>query len=276
MGQPSGSAAFAASASLHAGDKRVPSFSEAVDSRIRSVPEQIASAVYAAILDGSLQPGTRLPSEEEIADVFCVSKPTVREALKRLKTTNVIRASRGRTGGMYVTGIGPRSLTAGSRDHIHLALGNQQLTNEQLREVRYELELLSAASAAVRRTDEDLRSLLENEQRRPGADQVPVSLEAALQYDLTFHRLLARSSHNPVVSSFVSATILAYRSFDLGQEPRSPAQIIAHLDEVLVEVQAGNAEAARRAMERHLQVTGGPCRQCPLPCSPQAAANCRI
>lgn len=246
-------------------DRRVRLFAEVVDLGIRSAPQQIASSVYASILDGSLPPGTRLPSEKEMAALFRVSKPTIREALKRLKAHGVIRASQGHQGGMIVTGVGPRALTVASRNHIHMMLGEEHVTNEQLREVRYELELLSAGLAAKHRSGEDLRSFRENEARRPGNGTVDVSVEAALQYDLTFHRLLARSSRNPIVVSFVSATIVTYRSFDLAEEPRTPAEIIAHLDDVLDAVVRQDVHAARGAMERHLRPTGGPWQHGALP-----------
>lgn len=250
---------------LPSGD-RVADFCEVVNLRIRSAPEQIASAVYAAILDGSLQPGRRLPSEEELADVFEVSRPTIRAALRRLKAHGVISAARGRTGGMVVQGVGPRTLTQDSRAHIDLALGEKSVSNEQLREVRYELELLSASSAAKNHSEDDLLAFDVNELRRPGTHGVPMTRDTALHYDLSFHRILARSSGNPIISSFVSAAIITYRGFDSGDEPRSPQQIVAHLDDVLAAVKARSPDAAREAMERHLLETGGPCRHCLLSC----------
>lgn len=249
-----------------AGGDRVADFCEVVNLRIRSAPEQIASAVYAAILDGSLQPGRRLPSEEELAYVFEVSRPTIRAALRRLKGHGVISSARGRTGGMVVQGVGPRTLTQDSRAHIDLALGEKPVSNEQLREVRYELELLSASSAAKNHSQDDLLAFAGIELRRPGANGVPMTRETALQYDLSFHRILARSSGNPIISSFVSAAIITYRSFDTGEEPRSVQQILAHLADVLAAVKARNPDAARKAMERHLLEAGGPCRHCLLSC----------
>lgn len=255
---------------------RVVRFCDVVNLRIRSAPEQIASAVYGAILDGSLLPGTRLPSEEELADLFEVSRPTVRAAMQTLKQHGVITSARGRTGGMAVAGVGPRTLTQDSRAHIDLALGSKQVTNAQLREVRYELELLSAASAARQRTAADLAVFERNEATRPGSRDVPLTLETALQYDLSFHRILARSSGNPIVSSFVAAAIITYRGFDSGEEQRTPAEIVAHLDQVLDAVKAQDPDRARAAMERHLLAAGGPCRHCLKACTPSDRAACAI
>lgn len=255
---------------------RVGRFCDVVNLRIRSAPEQIASAVYGAILDGSLPPGTRLPSEEELSDLFEVSRPTVRAALQTLKHHGVITAARGRAGGMAVAGVGPRTLTQDSRAHIDLALSGKQVTNAQLREVRYELELLSASSAARQRTAADLALFDRNELTRPGAPDVPLTLETALQYDLSFHRILARSSGNPIISSFVAAAIITYRGFDSGEEQRTPAEIVAHLEQVLHAVRTQDPDGARAAMERHLLASGGPCRHCLKACTPSDRAACAI
>ena len=45
---------------------------------------QIAQAIRDAIISGELNVDERLPSEAELSDQFQVSRPTVREALKRL------------------------------------------------------------------------------------------------------------------------------------------------------------------------------------------------
>ena len=45
---------------------------------------QIAKSIRDAILEGRLKVDERLPTEEELAQKFGVSRPTIREALKRL------------------------------------------------------------------------------------------------------------------------------------------------------------------------------------------------
>ena len=59
---------------------------------------QIAQAIRDAIVSGELIVDARLPSEAELSDQFQVSRPTVREALKRLAAQSLIRTQRGATG----------------------------------------------------------------------------------------------------------------------------------------------------------------------------------
>jgi DNA-binding FadR family transcriptional regulator len=62
----------------------------------------IAEGIRDAIFEGRLQVREQLPTEEELAARFSVSRPTIREALKRLATQNLIRSRRGPTGGTFV------------------------------------------------------------------------------------------------------------------------------------------------------------------------------
>ena len=68
----------------------------------KDLSAQIASAIRDAIVSGKLIVDERLPSEAELSDQFRVSRPTVREALKRLAAQNLIRTQRGATGGAFV------------------------------------------------------------------------------------------------------------------------------------------------------------------------------
>ena len=67
-----------------------------------SVSRQIADQLRAAIVEGRLKIGERLPTEDELAQRFGVSRPSVREALKRLAAQNLVRARRGPSGGNFV------------------------------------------------------------------------------------------------------------------------------------------------------------------------------
>ena len=63
---------------------------------------QIAQAIRDAIVSGDMIVDERLPSETELSEQFQVSRPTVREALKRLAAQSLIRTQRGAFGGAFV------------------------------------------------------------------------------------------------------------------------------------------------------------------------------
>jgi DNA-binding FadR family transcriptional regulator len=61
----------------------------------RSVPEDVFEQIIAEVLSGEMQPGESLPSERRLAEVLGVSRPAVREALKRLSAAGLIEVRQG-------------------------------------------------------------------------------------------------------------------------------------------------------------------------------------
>ncbi len=61
----------------------------------RSVPEDVFNQIVAEVLSGEMQPGDVLPSERRLAEVLGVSRPAVREALKRLSASGLVEVRQG-------------------------------------------------------------------------------------------------------------------------------------------------------------------------------------
>lgn len=61
----------------------------------RSVPEDVFDQIVTEVLSGQMQPGQTLPSERRLAEVLGVSRPAIREALKRLAGAGLIEVRQG-------------------------------------------------------------------------------------------------------------------------------------------------------------------------------------
>jgi DNA-binding FadR family transcriptional regulator len=61
----------------------------------RSVPEDVFEQILADVLSGEMQPGETLPSERRLAEVLGVSRPAVREALKRVSAAGLVDVRQG-------------------------------------------------------------------------------------------------------------------------------------------------------------------------------------
>lgn len=61
----------------------------------RSVPEDVFEQILGEVLSGQMQPGESLPSERRLAEVLCVSRPAVREALKRVAAAGLVEIRHG-------------------------------------------------------------------------------------------------------------------------------------------------------------------------------------
>jgi GntR family transcriptional regulator len=67
----------------------------------RPLPAQLADRLRQRIADGDWEPGHRLPSEQELAQQYGVSRPTVRSAVARLVDSGILRVRHG--AGTFVT-----------------------------------------------------------------------------------------------------------------------------------------------------------------------------
>lgn len=63
----------------------------------RSVPEDVFEQIVAEVLSGEMKPGDPLPSERRLAEVLGVSRPAIREALKRLTSIGLVEIRQGDT-----------------------------------------------------------------------------------------------------------------------------------------------------------------------------------
>ena len=61
----------------------------------RSVPEDVFEQIVAEVLNGGMQPGEALPSERRLAEVLGVSRPAIREAIKRLTEAGLVEVRQG-------------------------------------------------------------------------------------------------------------------------------------------------------------------------------------
>ncbi|WP_299967192.1 FCD domain-containing protein [uncultured Roseobacter sp.] len=167
---------------------------------------QIAGAIRDAIIAGTLIVDERLPSEAELAEQFDVSRPTVREALKRLAAQSLIRTQRGATGGAFVNRLSfeaaqPQQITTST-----LLLSMNAVSFSTACEARYALERACAPLAAARRSADHLATMRAeiHRQGQPGLTD-----EAFCASDVAFHRALVDGAGNPVLSYQLAGAVEA-------------------------------------------------------------------
>ncbi len=89
--------------------------------------QEIADALLEQIRDGSLQPGARVPSQNELAAMFSVNAITSRRALQELEEQGVVRRIRGK--GTFVTA---HAQGLDQKGHIAFVLQHPLEVNNQL------------------------------------------------------------------------------------------------------------------------------------------------
>jgi GntR family transcriptional repressor for pyruvate dehydrogenase complex len=202
-----------------------------------------ADAVRDQLLDrlqnGTLSVGDKLPSENELARSFGVSRPVVREAIGTLRAWGIVTSKNG--SGSFITALQPR------RVGFELLGG---YSSDDLHEVRCNLEIPAAGLAAARRTASDLRLL----RRNVAAQRKCSELTEWARLDVEFHAILAAAAKNPVQERLVADLRDLHEDQSLRVlDARDRTQrALAEHETILAAVAAGDEAAARERMEAHL------------------------
>ena len=167
----------------------------------RSLPETIYAQVVESILRGDFAQTGKLPTETQLAGRFGVSRPTVREALSRLRSDGIVSSRRG--AGSYVI--------RAPHARPPLPLPIRSLADvERYYAFRTCVEAGAAAGAAEFHTPGDLQAI------RDALEALATAVAAdrwGVEEDVQFHMAIARASHNPFFVSTLEASVGPIRQF---------------------------------------------------------------
>ena len=140
--------------------------------------------ILSQILSGSQKIGAKLPSENGYCKIFSVSRPIVREALARLCADGIVERKRG--SGTYIKHRPSKRL-------VEFAQPGDMAVLLQCIEYRIEVEGKSAALAAERRTENQLRAI------KFALDRLTTETKSDFiipESDLAFHHSIASATGN--------------------------------------------------------------------------------
>ncbi len=209
--------------------------------------EQIVEQIESRIVAGELKIGDQLPPEWELAKQFQVSRTAVREAVKILREKGLIEIKAGR--GTFVTNTTPQTM----RQSLDLLMKIGSADGyANLNEVREMMEPEIAALAASRVTEENLTAM---EDAFQAMDAAYEDGDAFIESDLDFHLALAEATQNPLIPALLDTIV------DLLREQRKRAAMVPgglqrsqqHHRKILQAVRARDPQAARQAMQGHLE-----------------------
>lgn len=209
--------------------------------------EQIVSQIERRVAAGDLKPGDQLPSENELAKQFGVSRTAVREAIKALREKRMVEVRPGR--GTFITNGMPDAM----RHSLGLLMKyGSSNGSAHLVEVREILEPEIAALAASRISEEYIREMREAVEIMDTAlDNVDIFVEA----DLDFHLALAEATQNPLIPLLMDSIIdmLREQRKSIGHTEGGLQRGQSHHRQILEAVTRHDAQAARKSMQDHLE-----------------------
>ncbi len=196
----------------------------------------------------ALKVGNKLPSEQELAEKFWVSRNILREALKTLKERGLISV---RTGdGSYVVKPKPEVLTNVVTRLIRLS----DMTLRDVFELRSSIEVVASGLAAERAEPADIKELqavIKNmEAHREDVDRWA-------KEELHFHLTIANATKNPLFPSFIQAlSSQLYNLFVEGyRKPTAGEHGIAGHKAILNAIKARAKNKAEKTTLTHLEIS---------------------
>jgi GntR family transcriptional repressor for pyruvate dehydrogenase complex len=219
---------------------------------IRGASEQVAVQIQHHIQREGLQPGDFLGREEHLAAEFGVSRPTLREALKLLSSGNLIRASKGPGGGIFVAHTADEGMSRSLSDAIAMMLETGAVSLEELLDARMLLEVPLAGGAAYQRdeeTVEQLREAVRVAKAAPADDRARFSVT-----DANIHRTIAAASHNRMIEALTEwiFEVLQPSLIEALDGAVVHSAVIEQHEALLAAIEKGEPARAERAMQDHL------------------------
>lgn len=208
--------------------------------------EVICEQIRAELATGALKAGDKLPSERDLAAQFQVSRNALREALRALEVSGIIRNAKGAHGGAFIQSADPDRIVQAMQDYVHLG----DITLNELTEARIALQDIIIRLACERAEERDyveLEAIIER--TRAAAD-----VESRYQCAVEFYEALAKITGNRIFGIFVDSLASILHEFITGpgyetlEETlfRSRQRLLRHL-------KARNADAAAEEMRQHLE-----------------------
>lgn len=194
-----------------------------------------------------LHAGTRLPSERELSRKLRVSRPSLREALRTLELMGVVDTRHG--SGTQVAQSGTEVL----RKPLEFLFLLDRPSIADLVETRALLEIHLAGSAAEHRTAADLQALDTALRDMKARLARPVDVTDP---DVRFHQAIAAASHNRLLERLMNCLRDGIEATMIAAWPGvSDMQHSYEMHvKVLAAIRRGNANAARLAMTRMMEM----------------------
>lgn len=217
--------------------------------RAPSLADTLALRLREEISSGRFKAGERLPTEQQLAQTYGVSRPIVREAVGRLKHDGLVSSRQG--AGAFVSEPGASTV---------FRLDITDFSDKE--ELRHIVELLMAVEAsatehtAARRSEADLATI------RDKLDAMQAAIhrgEPGVDEDVAFHRAIIDATGNPFfrdLSDFLDRRVRNFIRTARANSARltGMAQTVQGEHEAIFEaIVARDPQAARLAAETHLK-----------------------
>lgn len=227
---------------------------DTIFSRIQTsrTADDVVAQIESLILEGVLRGGDRLPGERDLAEQFDISRPILRDALKRLEAAGLLISRHG--GGTFIADV---IGTVFSPPVTRLFATHHKATIDYL-EYRREIESIAAEFAAIRATEADKALMTEIIEAMAKAHEAN-DFETGARLDVEFHNAIGEAAHNIVLLHTLRSCYQLLKDgvfYNRGLIYRYPGAATMFLEQhraIYHAVMTGDPKAARLAVETHIR-----------------------
>ncbi|MFH7018308.1 FadR/GntR family transcriptional regulator [Flavobacterium sp. FlaQc-47] len=163
----------------------------------KSLAEEVASKIQEQIAEGYYKINEKLPIETELMTSFGVGRSSIREAMKLLSNSGLLKIKQGL--GTFVQEINS------TREPMNDKLMRAKV--QDIDEVRQLLELKIAEKAALNRTEDDIIAMKQHLANRLKAANDGL-LEECIEADVQFHIAIAQASKNEILADLYQSVAI--------------------------------------------------------------------
>lgn len=203
--------------------------------QVQSLVDVVAERIEAAIINGTLEPGSRL-SEQALAASLGVSRGPLREAIRRLEGRKLLERT---------PNIGVRVAALSLRDL------------KEILEVREALEGMACALAAQNMSQEDiaiLAGLLGSHEKQKEVQEGTGYYQESKDFDFHF-RIVTGSGNQRLIQMLLTDLyyLLRVYRYKSSTKPGRAKEALQEHREIIAAITARDSNAAEEAMRRHLR-----------------------
>ena len=212
-----------------------------------NVSEQFFEQMKGLILTGEWAPGMQLPSENNLADLFGVSRVTIRQGIHRLAALGLAETCPGE--GTYICTLSPGQ-------YISSLVPAAYLTDDNLLSVLEFRKAIEGYTAELAANKADANDIVQIEKIYEEMEQKKDNLKTFSEADYRFHYEIAVISRNPLILESYNLIREVFRSAmkDI-VERRGHSQGLYCHRAILDCIIAHDAEGCRIQMTQHIDNT---------------------
>jgi DNA-binding FadR family transcriptional regulator len=167
---------------------------------------RIVNQIKEDVTGGKYKPGEKIPAEPELMKLYNVGRSTIREAIKTLAISGILKVQQG--SGTFVNS---------SFQDVSIEQRLRRADFDEINAVRAFLEKEIVKLATLNHTEAQLAEIEKNLEQRKLAIQSEKPKECA-EADIAFHTSIANASGNTVLSDLYHSFALIMRNFFVARD----------------------------------------------------------